>query len=199
MSDPTPAPSPTPLRAVCVFCGSRPGVDPRHAADATWLGQRLAARGIALVYGGSSIGLMGILANAVLGAGGRAIGVIPRSMVDREIAHPRLSELHIVETMHERKQLMTDLSGAFIALPGGLGTLDELFESLTWSTLGIHAKPIGLLDVRGYYLDLLDFLDQAVSEGFVEEGQRDLLQVAADPDSMLDLLAGSRALAPGAG
>jgi uncharacterized protein (TIGR00730 family) len=188
---PTVAP-PQALGAVCVFCGSRPGADPRHLADAAWLGQALVARGVTVVYGGASIGLMGALADAALAAGGKVIGVIPRALVDRELAHPGLTELVVVETLHERKAKMMALSDGFVALPGGIGTLDELFEILTWRALGIHAKPIGLLDVRHYYADLLDFLDVGVGDGFIDRGLWDLVQIASDPEHLLDVFQGKR-------
>lgn len=181
-----------PLRAVCVFCGSRPGSDPRHLADAAWLGQALVARGLAVVYGGASIGLMGALADAALAAGGRVIGVIPQTLVDREVAHRGLTELHVVTSLHERKARMAALSDAFVALPGGIGTLDELFEVVTWRALGLHDKPIGLLDVRHYYAALLDFLDVGVTDGFVDRALWDHLDVAADPDQLLDVFQGRR-------
>lgn len=189
MSDAAPAPT---LRAVGVFCGARAGADPRHLADATWLAQALVGRGLGLVYGGASVGVMGALADAVLAAGGRAVGVIPRFLVDRELAHPRLTELHVVDTLHARKQKMAELSDAFVALPGGLGTLDELFEIVTWRTLGLHGKPIGVLDVRHYFADLLDFLDGAIAEGFVDRGIWDHVEVSADPEHLLDVFMGRR-------
>src|SRR6185295_7532799 len=151
---------------VCVFCGSSPGADPGFGAIAERLGTVLAARELCLVYGGASVGLMGRLADAALAAGGEVIGVIPRSLVDLEVAHGGLSDLRVVTTMHERKAVMADLADAFIALPGGIGTLDELFEVLTWAQLGLHSKPIGLLDHNRYFRPLLDFLDQAVTSRF---------------------------------
>jgi len=148
----------------------------------------LAGKGITIVYGGGSIGLMGILADAALEAGGRVIGVIPGHLGEKEIAHAGLSELHVVRTMHERKALMMELSDAFIALPGGLGTLEELFEVLTWSQLGLHAKPCGLLNVRGYYDPLLALLDRAVEQGFLRREHRGLLAVDTDPAGLLEQL-----------
>jgi uncharacterized protein (TIGR00730 family) len=180
------------LRAVCVFCASRPGVDRRHLADATWLAQSLVGRGITLVYGGASVGLMGTLADAVLAAGGRAIGVIPRALVEREHAHPGLTESHVVETLHQRKQKMAELSDGFVVLPGGIGTLEEFFEILTWRALGLHDKPIGILDVRHYYADLLDFLDQGIADGFMDRSVWDLVQIATDPEHLLDVFEGRR-------
>jgi uncharacterized protein (TIGR00730 family) len=177
------------LRRVCVFCGSKHGVRPEYAEAAGAMGETLAAGGIGLVYGGGRVGLMGVVADAVLEAGGEAIGVIPDHMSDREIAHFGLTELRIVGSMHERKALMYELSDGFAALPGGLGTLEELFEITTWSQLGLHAKPTGLLDVGGFYTPLVGFLDQLVTEGFVSERHRRLLRVATDPVTLLARLA----------
>jgi len=177
------------LRRVCVFCGSKPGARPEYADAARALAATLVAAGIDLVYGGGRVGLMGVVADAVLEAGGEVIGVIPDHMSDREIAHYGLTDLRIVGSMHERKALMYELSDGFVALPGGLGTLEELFEITTWSQLGLHAKPTGLLDVAGFYTPLVGFLDQLVTEGFVDERHRRLLRVAADPAGLLELLA----------
>ena len=160
------------MTRICVFCGSSPGARPAFARAAREVGTELARRGIGLVFGGGSVGLMGEVADAALAAGGEAIGVIPRSLVDRELAHARLTELRVVQTMHERKATMVELSSAFLALPGGLGTLDESFEILTWAQLGFHAKPFGVLDVEGYFAPLLAFLDGAVREGFVPAASR---------------------------
>jgi uncharacterized protein (TIGR00730 family) len=179
----------TVLRRVCVFCGSKHGVRPEYAEAARAMGAALVAGGIGLVYGGGRVGLMGVVADAVLEAGGDVIGVIPDHMSDREIAHSGLTELRVVGSMHERKALMYELSDGFAALPGGLGTLEELFEITTWSQLGLHAKPTGLLDVGGFYSPLVGFLDQLVTEGFVSERHRRLLRVAADPVDLLGLLA----------
>jgi hypothetical protein len=148
---------------ICVYCGSNAGRLPAYAAAARDLGALLASRGIGLVYGGGNVGLMGIVADAALGGGGEVIGVIPRPLVDRELAHRGVTELRITESMHTRKQLMHDLSDAFIALPGGFGTLDELFETLTWAQLGVHAKPTGLLDVDGFWQPLLGFVESQVA------------------------------------
>ncbi|HEX8952116.1 MAG TPA: TIGR00730 family Rossman fold protein, partial [Polyangia bacterium] len=145
---------------LCVFCGSSPGRSPDYAAAARRVGALLARRGIGLVYGGGNVGLMGIVADAVLADGGEVVGVIPRALVDRELAHGRLSELVVVDTMHERKQRMHDLSDGFIALPGGFGTLDELFEALTWAQLGMHQKPCGLLDVNDFFAPLRAFIER---------------------------------------
>jgi uncharacterized protein (TIGR00730 family) len=179
----------TTLRRVCVFCGSKHGVRPEYTEAARAMGSALVASGVDLVYGGGKVGLMGVVADAVLDAGGEVIGVIPDHMSDREIAHFGLTDLRIVGSMHERKALMYELSDGFVALPGGLGTLEELFEITTWSQLGLHAKPTGLLDVAGFYRPLVGFLDQLVTEGFVSDRHRRLLRVAADPAALLDLLA----------
>ena len=175
------------MRRVCVFCGSNVGNRELYAAQRR-LGGVLAARGLGLVFGAGHIGLMGILADAVLAAGGEAIGVIPQSMVDKELAHTGLTRLEVVNTMHERKALMADLSDGFVALPGGFGTGDELFEILTWSQLGLHAKPVGVLNVAGYFDPLLRWLDHAVNEGFIRPQHRGLLLEADDPDRLLDML-----------
>ena len=177
------------IRSVCVFCGASSGHDPRYAAAATVVGERLATRGIRLVFGGGRRGLMGIVADAALAAGGEAVGVIPQGLVDRELAHTGLTELRIVDTLHERKALMAELSDAFIALPGGLGTLEELSEVLSWAQLELHAKPIGLLDVGGYFAALDAFLDHAAAEGFVAERHRRLLLRDDDVDRLLDRFA----------
>ena len=179
----------TALRRVCVFCGSKHGARPEYAEAAGAMAAALVQSGIDLVYGGGRVGLMGVVADAVLAAGGEVIGVIPDHMSDREIAHFGLTDLRIVGSMHERKALMYELSDGFVALPGGLGTLEELFEITTWSQLGLHAKPTGLLDVAGFYTPLVGFLDQLVTEGFVDERHRRLLRVAADPAGLLELLA----------
>jgi len=177
------------MRRICVFCGSSGGTDPRHVETARALGFELASRGFGLVYGGASVGLMGTLANAVLDKGGHVTGVLPAALAARELAHPSLQDLRIVSTMHERKAMMADLADAFIALPGGIGTLDETFEILTWAQLGMHAKPVGLLDVAGYYRPLLTFIDHAVANGFVRAEHRALLDVADHPAALLDRLA----------
>jgi uncharacterized protein (TIGR00730 family) len=174
------------LRSICVFCGASSGHDPRYAAAAAAVGERLADLGIQLVYGGGRRGLMGTLADAALAAGGRVVGVIPRGLVDRELAHPELSELRIVDTLHERKAAMAELADAFIALPGGLGTLEELAEVLSWAQLDLHTKPIGLLDVGGYFAALEAFLDHAVAEGFVAERHRRMLLRDDDLDRLLE-------------
>ena len=182
-----------PIARVCVFCGSSPGTSPVFGELAERLGRRLAAAGVGLVYGGASVGLMGRLADAALAAGGEVIGVIPRSLVDMEVAHEGLADLRIVSTMHERKSVMADLADAFIALPGGIGTLDELFEVLTWAQLGLHMKPTGLLNPDDYFGPLLAFLDGAVHAGFLQPAHRAMLLVDDDSDRLLDAC---RAYAP---
>jgi uncharacterized protein (TIGR00730 family) len=174
------------MQRVCVFCGSSPGRDPRYAAAARALGETLAREGIGVVYGGARAGLMGAVADAALGAGGEVVGVIPRSLVDREIAHQGLTSLRVVETMHERKALMGQLAdGGFVALPGGLGTLEELFEVWTWGQLGYHLKPVALLEVAGYFQALLAFLDTTVAAGFVTPENRQMLVVDGDPGTLV--------------
>ena len=176
------------MQRACVFCGSSPGARPQYTEATEDLGSLFVQHGITLVYGGASVGLMGRLADTVLSEGGEAVGVIPRALVEREIAHLGLTELHLVDSMHERKALMADLSDAFVALPGGLGTLDELFEVYTWAQLGLHRKPCGLLNVEGYYQHLADFLDHAVGERFVRDEHRDMLIVEEDQATMLERL-----------
>ncbi len=173
------------IRSICLFCGASSGRDPRYAAAAADTGQRLARRGIRVVYGGGRRGLMGAVADAALAAGGEVVGVIPRGLVDRELAHAGLSRLDVVETLHERKARMAAQADAFIALPGGLGTLEELAEVLSWAQLDLHAKPIGLLDVGGYFGAFEAFLDHAVDEGFVAERHRRLLLRDDDLDALL--------------
>lgn len=181
---------------ICVFCGSSPGRLPLYAAAATELGQLLADQGIGLVYGGATVGTMGVIADATLAAGGQVYGVIPQQLVDREIAHRGLTELHEVADMHQRKARMAELADAFIALPGGAGTLEELFEVWTWSQLGLHDKPIGLLDVNGYYGQLLPLLDHMVDEGFLRPQYREALQIESDPRRLLELLGEAPTPAP---
>ena len=176
------------IQRVCVFCGSSPGATPAFADRARQLGAVIAAQGLGLVYGGASVGLMGTLADAALAAGGEVIGVIPQSLVDMEVAHAGLSELRIVTSMHERKAVMADVADAFIALPGGFGTLDELAEVLTWSQLGLHTKPTGLLDVDGYFAPLLEFLDGALRSRFLQPAHRSMLLVETDPQRLLAAL-----------
>ncbi len=177
------------MKSVLVFCGSSPGGRPEYAAAAAELGRLLASRELEVVYGGASVGLMGALADAALAARGRVIGVIPTRLVEHEIAHAHLTKLHVVESMHERKALMSELSDAVIALPGGSGTLDELFELFTWKQLGLHRKPIGLLDVAGYWQPLLGFLEHAVNERFLRAEYLETLLVERDPARLLDGLA----------
>jgi len=171
---------------ICVFCGSSTGRSERYISAARSLGRLLAERDIGLVYGGASVGTMGALADAVLEAGGEVIGVIPEQLVDRELAHPGVSDLRVVADMHERKARMAGSADGFIALPGGAGTLEELFEVWTWAQLGLHAKPLGLLDVGGYYRPLLAFIDHMVAEEFLRDAYRDMLIVASDPAELLD-------------
>ncbi len=177
------------MERVCVYLGSSPGADPAYARAAEALGAELVARGLGLVYGGGRVGLMGTLADAVMGAGGTVTGVIPQGVLEREVAHRGLSELHVVGSMHERKALMADSADAFVALPGGLGTLEELAEVLTWSQLGLHAKPIGLLDVGGFWGPFLAWLDSAVAARFIRPEHRALLLDATEPAPLLDALA----------
>lgn len=176
------------MRRVCVFCGSSPGRRPVYAEAARRLGREMVERDWELVYGGGRVGLMGAVAEAVLQAGGRAIGVIPHALMVREQGHEGLSDLRVVDSMHERKALMGELSDAFVAMPGGLGTLEELFEVVTWAQLGIHAKPCGLLNLEGYFDRLVDLLDHQVNEGFVRQVNRDMFLVEPDPSAMLTRL-----------
>ena len=173
------------MRSVCVFCGGNSGANPRFAEAAARVGEVIAEAGLCLVYGGSSVGLMGIAANAALARGGKVLGVIPESLASKEIAHLGLTELRVVSSMHERKALMVERSDAFVALPGGFGTLDELFEILTWGQLGRHRKPIALLNIDGYYNPLLDFLDRAVADQLLLEQHRGMLLLETNPDHLL--------------
>ena len=177
---------------ICVFCGSSPGRGDTYRKAATELGQLLAKRGIGLVYGGASVGTMGVVADAALEAGGEVVGVIPQHLVDREVAHPGLSELHVVGDMHARKAMMADFADAFVALPGGAGTLEELFEVWTWAQLGLHDKPLGLLDVAGFYGPLATMLDHMVEEGFLQTTYRDMVAREEDAALLLDRLADYR-------
>ncbi|TAM61008.1 MAG: TIGR00730 family Rossman fold protein [Rhodanobacter sp.] len=174
-------PQPT---ALCVYCGSSSGKHPEYAAQARAFGAEMARRHITLVYGGGKVGLMGTLADAVLAGGGKAVGVIPRQLVEREVAHPELTELHVVETMHQRKTRMYELSDAFVALPGGFGTMDEMFEMLTWAQLGLHRYPCAFLDVRGYYSSLRAMMARMVDEGFVKSRQRDSIWFGDDMEQL---------------
>lgn len=182
--------------SVCVYCGSRHGTRPVYTEAARALGSAIGARGWQLVYGGGKVGLMGEVADATLAAGGRVVGVIPESLQRREVGHTGLSELHVVQTMHQRKQMMAERADAFVALPGGIGTLEELYEVWTWRQLGYHDQPIGLLNTAGYYDDLLRFMQRTVDEGFLSPEQNAALRVATDPVALLDELA---ALARAAG
>jgi uncharacterized protein (TIGR00730 family) len=173
------------IRRVCVFTGSQVGNRPGYAEHARRLGRLLAEHGIGLVYGGGSVGLMGVIADAALEAGAEVIGVIPEVLMIREVTHPGLTDLRVVDTMHERKALMNELSDAFIAMPGGFGTLDELFEAITWAQLGLHRKPIGILNIDGYYDGLLAFLEHAAAEAFILPVYLQLLTVATDPEHLL--------------
>ena len=176
------------LRRVCVFCGSNVGIDAAYKQAAEELGREIARRGWELVYGGGSVGLMGALADAVLAAGGRVTGVIPEMLATKELLHTGATKMHVASTMHARKALMEELADAFVALPGGYGTFEELLEIITWAQLGIHAKPIGLLNVRGFYDGLARFFDHAIGEGFIKQQHRDLIVTAATGSDLLDLL-----------
>lgn len=176
------------MKRICVFCGASPGAHEEYGRVIRRLGRELAARRLALVYGGGNVGLMGALAQAVLEAGGEAIGVIPRKLVEMELAHPGLTTLHTVDTMHERKALMARSADAFIAAPGGFGTLDEFFEVLTWAQLGLHRKPCGLLNTRSYFTPLLGFLEGMAAQQFVQPAWRSMLAVEQDPAALLDRL-----------
>jgi uncharacterized protein (TIGR00730 family) len=174
------------LRRICVYAGSRPGSRPDYAEAAAALARTMAARGIGLVFGGGKVGLMGVLADTILAAGGEAIGVIPQALMDREVGHRGLTELRVVASMHERKALMAELSDGFVAVPGGIGTLEELIEVYTWSQLGIHAKPCGMLDAAGFYSGLSGFLDHMVGEGFLRAAHRTTMVSESDPGALLD-------------
>ena len=178
------------MRRICVFLGSNPGTNPGYLAATRALGAELARRGLATVYGGSNVGLMGQLADSALAAGGEVIGIIPEVLRDKELAHHGLTSLKVVSSMHERKALMAELADGFIALPGGLGTLEELCEVLTWAQLGFHKKPCGLLDVDGYYAPLCAFLDHAVAEGFIVPAHRGMLLADSNPAALLDRFTG---------
>lgn len=174
------------MRRVCVFCGSSLGRDPRYADEAAALARELVARGIGVVFGGGSVGLMGVLADEVLDGGGALTGVIPHGLAARELAHRGVADMRVVPTMHARKALMAELADGFVALPGGIGTLEELFEIVTWSQLGIHRKPVGVLNVAGYYDPLVALLDHAVAGGFVPPSSRGLVIVDEEPSRLLD-------------
>lgn len=179
----------THMNTICVYCGSSPGRSSAYTETAVAFAAELVERDLGLVYGGASVGVMGTLADAVLDAGGEAIGVIPEALEAREITHPGLTELHVVESMHARKQTMVDLADGFVALPGGLGTVEEILEVLTWAQLGFHEHPCGFLNVDGYYDDLTAFLDHAVSEEFVKPTHREIAIAESSPEALLDAFA----------
>lgn len=174
--------------SVCVYCGSRPGHHPAYAESARRTGLWIAEQGGQLVYGGGHTGLMGMVADACLQAGGRVVGVIPESLVDKELAHVGCTELHVVRTMHERKNMMAERADAFLALPGGIGTFEEFFEVWTWRQLGYHNKPVGLLNVQGYYEPLLTFLQSTLSQGLMSDWQMSLIEVGEEPENLLQKL-----------
>jgi uncharacterized protein (TIGR00730 family) len=176
------------VKRLAVYCGSSMGSSPAFAELARALGREMAARSIGLVYGGGRLGLMGVVADSVLEAGGEAYGVIPQALVDLEVAHRGLTELHLVANMHERKALMTELTDAFVAIPGGIGTLDELFEAWSWNALGYHAKPFCLLNVGGFWDGLIEFIDHATESGFLSASRREQLLIASTPEEALNLL-----------
>jgi uncharacterized protein (TIGR00730 family) len=176
------------MKRLCVFCGSSVGNNPAYAEAATAMGTLLAKRGIGLVYGGGNVGLMGVVADAALAAGGEVIGVIPRALHDREVAHHGVTDLRIVDSMHTRKAMMADLSDAFVAMPGGVGTFEEFFEAITWTQLGLHRKACGLLNVAGFYTPLALFVDQAVTDGFIKPVHRSAIVVDDNPERLLDTL-----------
>lgn len=177
------------MKAICVYCGSSDGNDPAYLASAHALGDALLRRDLTLVYGGASVGLMGAVADRVMAGGGRVIGVIPQGLVEKEVAHKGLSELHVTASMHERKTKMAELADAFVALPGGIGTLEELFEAWTWTQLGFHRKPVGVLNVRGYFEGLLGFLDHSVAAGFLKPAHRAMLAASDESVELLDRMA----------
>ncbi len=181
---------------VCVFCGSNVGADPRYRESAATLGRLLAERRIGIVYGGGRVGLMGVVADAALQAGGQVVGVIPEAIAEREVAHHGLTDLIVVRSMHARKAMMAERADALVALPGGLGTFEELLEILTWSQLGIHRKPVGLLNVAGYYDPLLALIDRAISERFMPADHRGLLIDAAEPGQLMDAVESRELLSP---
>lgn len=182
----------TAVRSLCVYCGSSMGRDPAHRQAADAVGRLLAANGVRLVYGGGAVGLMGVVADAVMAGGGEVIGVIPKGLFSNEVGHTGVTELVEVDSMHQRKQRMAEEADAFLALPGGLGTLEELAEITTWAQLGIHAKPVGVLDLDGFWQPLLDFLDGAVDSGFLRPANRDLIVRITDVDDVLAVLGGHR-------
>ncbi|HEX6164768.1 MAG TPA: TIGR00730 family Rossman fold protein [Vicinamibacterales bacterium] len=177
------------MQRICVFCGSSLGNNREYIDFAETLGRLLAAKKIGLVYGGGNVGLMGVIADAAIAAGGEVIGVIPQSLKDREVAHTGVRDLRVVDSMHTRKAMMADLSDAFIAMPGGVGTFEEIFEAITWTQLGVHRKPCGFLNVGGFYTPLIAFIDQAVSEGFIKPIHRSMIVVDDVPERLVDSLA----------
>ncbi|AMK76874.1 MULTISPECIES: TIGR00730 family Rossman fold protein [Methylomonas] len=176
----------TTINSICIYCGSSSGRLEAYGAAAQTLATALVSRNIRLIYGGAGIGIMGMIADQVLHLGGQAIGVIPKALAHKEVAHPNLTELHVTQSMHERKMLMAELADGFIALPGGIGTLEELFEIWTWAQLGFHQKPCGVLNVAGYYDALISFLDHVAAEQFVKPHHRAMLMVETDPNLLLD-------------
>ncbi|MBL0424662.1 LOG family protein [Ramlibacter alkalitolerans] len=186
-----------PAFSLCVYCGSRTGADPGFATAAAAVGRWIGRQGGQLVYGGGNNGLMGVMANAALEAGARVVGVIPRSMVEREWAKQDCTELHIVDNMHQRKSLMAERADAFLAMPGGIGTFEEFFEAWTWKQLGFHRKPVGLFDLGGYYQPLLQFLQQSVDSGFMSEWQMELLTIGDDLEALLEKLVEAARSSPG--
>ncbi|HEX5324900.1 MAG TPA: TIGR00730 family Rossman fold protein [Capsulimonadaceae bacterium] len=176
------------MKSICVYCGANVGARPSYTKTAQELGRLLAGEGLRLIYGGGHVGLMGVIADATLGAGGEAVGVIPKALADRELAYEGLTELHVVSSMHERKTMMAELSDGFIAMPGGFGTFEEFCEILTWAQLGMHQKPSGLLNVAGYYDPLLALFDRAVSEGFVRNEHRAMVLTAERPEALLQMM-----------
>ncbi|MCP3926310.1 MAG: TIGR00730 family Rossman fold protein [Desulfobacterales bacterium] len=187
------------MKRICVFCGSSPGSDPEYVEMAKKLGMELAQNNIELVYGGGNVGMMGVLANSVVENKGDVIGVITNKLLKMEVAFTELSDLRVVDTMHERKAIMADLADGFIAMPGGFGTMDEMFEVLTWSQLNIHQKPCGFLNVNGYYDKLVDFIDHMISENFVNPDCRGILQIASNPAQLLEKLKNYEHIAPDKG
>lgn len=181
------------MKTICVFCGSSPGIRPAYADAARATAQAMYRQGLGLVYGGGKVGLMGIVADEMLNLGGEVVGVMPRALVEREIAHPRLTRLHVVETMHARKTLMSELGDAFLALPGGAGTLEEIFEQWTWAQLGIHAKPCGFLNAAGYFDPLIAMVRRAADEAFMAQAYADMLVVEDNADAVLARFAAYRA------
>jgi len=186
----------TPAFSMCVYCGSRPGGDPVFAEVARQVGRWIGEHGGQLVYGGGRNGLMGMVADATLAAGGRVIGVIPKALVEKEWAHTGCTELHVVDNMHERKRIMAEHADAFLSLPGGIGTLEEFFEVWTWRQLGYHAKPVGLLNLGGYYSELLVFLASSVKSGFMSDWQMELIHVGSEPEALLEQLVQVAGMAP---